>query len=565
MITDMLSQTINIDATTIGKLLKEERLEVPPNQRSYRWKPEHAEDLFKDIRKEIDNRADEYFLGSIVSIEVSGKILIYDGQQRLATSMILLAEIRNALIDLGNDADAGIVEKDFLFSAKRGGAEPIPHLTLNLEDKDYFFTRILPRPKTESNTTESRRQPTTRPRDSHKRMDAVRAIANDFVKKSIIKAGDTAESDKNLNRWVDFIEKSLHVIWVQVTNERTAFTIFETMNDRGLKLSAADLLKNYIHATAGDRRNDVIQKWASMTGTLETVEGEEENVVEYIRCFWVSRYGHTRTRYLYDKIKEKTTNPGKAIALLKDLEEAAQDYAAIIMASHERTTDRGEGVRNNIATLKTLGVTQLRPMLLSAFSKFKPGEFEKLLDKSVVWSVRFMVAGTPSGTIEGYYAKIAVDIWNGKTKTAKVATDSIKQIVPEDDEFKISFANAAESKEKIARYYLRALQFAKDGSTLRADLTLEHILPKKSDEHWKHFSEDEHRAYLHRLGNLTLMDKDKNGGIQGKGYDSKKKVFATDADSSLTRDAAKYEVWTMSEIAKHQKDMAEIAVTAWPL
>jgi hypothetical protein len=176
-----------------------------------------------------------------------------------------------------------------------------------------------------------------------------------------------------------------------------------------------------------------------------------------------------------------------------------------------------------------------------------------------------MIAGTPSGTIEGYYAKIAVDIWDGKTKTAKAATDSIKQIVPEDEEFKIGFANASESKEKIARYYLRALQFAKDGSMLRADLTLEHILPKKLDENWKHFSEDEHRANLHRLGNLTLMDKDKNGGIQGKGFDFKKKVFANDADSSLTREIANYGAWTMSEIAQHQKDMAEIAVAAWPL
>ena len=557
----MLSQSITIGATTIGKLLKEERLEVPPNQRSYRWKPEHAEDLFKDIRKEIDNRADEYFLGSIVSIETSGKILIYDGQQRLATTMILLAEIRNALIELENEKDAGIVERNFLFSERRGGADAVPHLTLNLEDKDFFFARILPRPSPEA----EKRQPTTRPRDSHKRLESVGRAAKEFVKDSIIKKGSAEESDKNLNRWIDFIEKSLHVIWVQVTNERTAFTIFETMNDRGLKLSAADLLKNYLHATAGDRRTDVIQKWASMTGTLETVEGEEENVVEYIRCFWVSRYGHTRTRYLYDKIKEKTTNPNKAIALLSALEEAAQDYAAIIMASHERTTDRGEAVRSNIATLKTLGVTQLRPMLLSAFSKFKPGQFAKLLERSVAWSVRFMVAGTPSGTIEGYYSKIAADIWSGKTQTAKAATDSIKQILPEDEEFKIAFANVSESKEKIARYYLRALQFTKDNSTLRGDLTLEHILPKKRDDNWKHFSEDEHRAYLHRLGNLALMDEENNGAIQGKGFDFKKPVFAADVDSSITRSAAKYDEWTMSEIAARQKELSEIAVKAWPL
>ncbi|PYJ84503.1 MAG: hypothetical protein DME22_12585 [Verrucomicrobia bacterium] len=561
MIVGMLSQSITIGATTIGKLLKEERLEVPPNQRAYRWKPEHAEDLFKDIRKEIDNRSDEYFLGSIVSIETSGKILIYDGQQRLATTMILLAEIRNALIDLDNEKDANIVERSFLFSERRGGADAIPHLTLNLEDKEFFFARILPRPNTES----EKPIPTTRPRDSHKRLESVARAANEFVEDSIMKKGSPEESYKNLNRWVDFIEKSLQVIWVQVTNERTAFTIFETMNDRGLKLSAADLLKNYLHATAEGLRNDVIQKWASMTGTLETVEGEEENVVEYIRCFWVSRYGHTRTRYLYDKIKDRITNPGRAIALLSSLEEAAQDYAAIIMASHERTTDRGEHVKSNIATLKTLGVTQLRPMLLSAFAKLKHGQFDKLLEKSVVWSVRFMVTGTPSGTIEGYYAKIAADIWSGKTKTAKAAADSIKQIVPEDEEFKIAFANVSESKEKIARYYLQALQFAKDKSTLRSDLTLEHILPKKRDDNWKHFSEDDHRANVHRLGNLTPMDEEKNGAIQGKGYDFKRTIFAADADSSLTRDVAKYDKWTMSAIAKRQKELAEIAVVAWPL
>lgn len=86
----MLQQNIHIVPKTIGKLLKEDTLHVPPSQRSYRWKEEHVEDLFRDIRSAIDNESDEYFLGSIVSIETNGRILIYDGQQRLATTMILI-------------------------------------------------------------------------------------------------------------------------------------------------------------------------------------------------------------------------------------------------------------------------------------------------------------------------------------------------------------------------------------------------------------------------------------------------------------------------------------------
>src|SRR5260370_12844664 len=133
MMTRMLSQNIRISAMTIGKLLKEERLEVPPSQRSYRWKQEHAEDLFRDMRTAIDEDADEYFLGSIVSIETNNKILVYDGQQRLATTMILIAAIRNALISLNNEKDARIAEGSYLFSERRGGVDPTPHLVLNIE------------------------------------------------------------------------------------------------------------------------------------------------------------------------------------------------------------------------------------------------------------------------------------------------------------------------------------------------------------------------------------------------------------------------------------------------
>ena len=559
MISGMLSHNIHIGPATIGKLLKEERLEVPPSQRSYRWKGEHAEDLFKDLRTAIENNEVEYFLGSIVSIDVDNRILIYDGQQRLATTMILIAAIRNALIDLGNTKDAGITERSYLLSERRGAEDSEPHLTLNLEDRDFFATRILP------SVTPTKRIPTTRPRDSHKRMEKVARAAKEFVKTSIIKEGRPTESDKNLNRWIDFIEKSVYVIWVQVTDERTAFTIFETMNDRGLKLSAADLLKNFLHATAENKREEIVHKWASMTAVLETVEGEEEDVVEYIRCFWVSRHGHTRTRYLYDRIKEKTTNKNKALELTKELESEAQNYAAIIMASHERTTDRGEAVSASVGTLKILGVTQLRPMLLSAFTKLKHGQFEKLIQRSVSWSVRFLIAGTPSGTIEGYYAKIAKKIWDDKITTAESATAEIKSILPNDDEFKAAFANASESKEKIARYYLHALQKTEDGTTPDMTLTLEHILPKQLDENWPNFTPEEHRENLHKLGNLALLEYIDNGGSQGTGYDFKKTVLSNAKNRSLTRGAAQMTKWGAEEIAKRQKQLAEIAVRTWPI
>lgn len=547
---DLMShQDISIGARTIGKILKEERMRVPPSQRSYRWKTEHIQDFFQDIRAAIDGDADEYFLGSIVGIAGEGRIFIYDGQQRLATTMIMISAIRNKYAEIGNDRDADIAEREYLFSERRGGDEVEPHLILNLMDRGHFVIRIG-RPAKQSTKSTSNRA-----KDSHKRIDAAAKFAKEYFD-NLTHGQTNIEANKLLTKWLDFIDDSLRVVWVQVFDERTAFTIFETMNDRGLKLSAADLLKNFLHAAADteDRKEEVIAKWSSMTATLETVEGEEDDIVEYIRCFWVSRYGHTRTRYLYDKIKEKTTNKAKAIALVNSLEASAQDYAAIIMSSHERTMDRGEEVRANIAALKTLGVTQLRPMLLAAFIKFAPGQFAKLLDKSLSWSVRFLVGTTPSGTIEGYYAKIAVAIWTGTTKKAT------------DDEFYAAFANASESKEKIARYYLNALQQEENGIIPPAELTLEHIMPKKLDGHWKHIKEDEQFLYLNRIGNLALVKSEDNGRMQGKPYSFKQTVLSASTNPSLTVDAAKYPApWDFQTITTRQKRLAEVAVRAWPI
>jgi hypothetical protein len=191
----MISQNIHISPKTIGRLLKEERLKVPPSQRSYRWKLEHVDEFFRDIRKAIDEQDDEYFLGSIVSINDRDTILIYDGQQRLATTMILIAAIRDYLLVLNNSEDADLVEKQYLFSKRRGEMDDEPHLTLNLEDRDFFSTRILPRP-----VPKQKRATQTRMRDSHKRMEAAAKHAKAFVG-IITKGKDPADAYRHLNEW----------------------------------------------------------------------------------------------------------------------------------------------------------------------------------------------------------------------------------------------------------------------------------------------------------------------------------------------------------------------------
>ncbi len=566
----MASQTVGIDIApeTIGSLLKEKNFQVPLSQRSYRWEQDHVNELYADIHGSIQDALEEYFIGSIVGIKAKGVTYIYDGQQRLATTMILIAAIRDQFCELNDEDSAAGTEKNFLMSQDRKTHEASPHFRLNAEDQDFFHHRILLRPTNKKRV----KSKTVALRESHKRIHAAAEIAAKFVKTSIVSNLAFDQASKNLHRWLDFIEESLRVIWVQVGDERTAYTIFETMNDRGLRLSAADLLKNRLYGMGEDRQQEIIQKWQSMTAILETIEGESENVVEYVRCFWITGHGHTRTKVLYDEIKKETTNKVKAVALASELETAAQDYAAILLSSHEKLAVRGHGVRTKIDVIRSLGVTQVRPLLLAAFRHFSHKEFDKLLDACVSWSVRTLIAGVPSGTIEGYYSRNAFEISKGRIKKAAQVKSDMAKIIPDDARFKVAAANANVADHSLARYYLRALQMCEDGNkepqyvpNPGREVTLEHILPAKPGSDWSHFTPDEQKAYLNRLGNQVLLPATVNSKIGNEAYDVKKTALSAKENYSLTREVAIHDEWRTTEIIARQARLADLAVKTWPL
>ena len=88
---------IAFDQAGLGNILKTYQLAVPPNQREYAWTDIEVTTLFQDIAKAISDDAD-YFLATIVTIpRADGALEVVDGQQRLATTALLLTAIRDHL------------------------------------------------------------------------------------------------------------------------------------------------------------------------------------------------------------------------------------------------------------------------------------------------------------------------------------------------------------------------------------------------------------------------------------------------------------------------------------
>lgn len=554
-------ESIHADLIGIGRLLKQTRFTVPPHQRPYAWVEEQVNDLYRDINDAQKRKSEEYFLGTIVLASADdGRVSIIDGQQRLVTVSILLAAIRDHFALDGQTERAQDIEREYLSKRDIRTQESTAHLYLIPEDRDFFVKRAVRPPDHADRATEPASQ-------AQERIAKAIELAAAFVKNL---TATTQSPDDVLLDLLEFIENRALLISVAVGDEANAFVIFEVLNDRGLDLSVADLLKNYVFRQAGDRLSEAQTAWGSMTTTITDVAGEPD-VKVFIRQAWIARNGLTREKQLYDAIKRQVTSKTKVVEYAKGLAADSVIYAALRNPSHDRWKIYGNEVIEALEVLDLVGVTQIRPLLMAIFNNFTADEVKKALPAAVAWTVRFLICGSGgSGTLETYYAERAKELSTKKIKTAAQLFDAMKSVLPADSFFEDVFATATVSKSNLAKYYLRALEAQRNakGDELIVNpdsekVNLEHVLPQTYSAAWKHIPEDQHSDLVKRLGNLALMNKRMNSKAANSDFEAKKKFFA-DSQISMTKELAALPQWTATEIDNRQRVLAKLAVKAWP-
>jgi hypothetical protein len=383
-------------------------------------------------------------------------------------------------------------------------------------------------------------------------------------------ADSTNDPSSRLIDWVEYILTRARVIRIQVPDSANAFRIFETLNDRGLKLALSDLLKNYLFQQSGDRIAEGQKNWVAMASVIEAAE-DEGLIVDFIRHLWCSQYGLTREKELYDRIKEKITSKQKAIDFSNTIANSARTYAAIVNTDNELWASYGSEARSYVAILNLLGMTQIRPLILSILQQFSATEVKKSLRLFVSWAVRFVVVGgVGGGTLESHYSARASSVTDGTIKTAAALLKEMRAIVPGDADFAVAFSSATVSRHPHGRYYLRVLERQQAGeeepefvpNTSEEQITLEHVLPQNPDKDWKHFDQETMNRFYKRIGNLALMKKGKNDDVGNKKFSEKAKLYSK-SSFKLTaglKDYAEKGQWTASSIDARQKMLAQLAV-----
>lgn len=556
------SSQFEFNPDAIGHVLSDRRLAVPIYQRSYSWDEDQVSEFWNDLLGAIRDDS-EYFIGNVV---LSGEgsenaYTIIDGQQRLATTQIIYAAIRDTYTQRDDVRRAQIVQDKYISSPDLETGEDVPRLRLNSDDSP-FYRKVVVRAENPDDVPDLK--------GSHKLIRASYSMLRENIQAEAERAGEDWEDE--LNHWTRFLERQVRIVVVDVPTEADAFLIFETLNDRGADLTIADLLKNYLFGRSGDDLDTVRDAWVGALGALE-MSAENSTFTNFIRHLWSSMHGATRERLLYKNIKERISSRVHAVEFSQALLQSSRLYAAILNNDHEFWSELGSETKKNVEALMRLDLEQMRPLLLAIMQHFSPAEMKTALRALVSCGVRgLIVGGIGGGKAERAYCEGAVEVRSGKAKTTKALLKTLTSIIPADGEFRASFSKARVTKSKLARYYLVALEKTKKGEPEpelvpnedEEQVNLEHILPKNPvPEEWTAFPPDDHRAWVNRLGNMALLQKGPNDRIGNKPWKDKKPILEA-SELDLTKEAGGEGDWTKEAINERQDKLADLAVATWP-
>lgn len=552
---------IGFEQLGLGAVLKRYRLFVPPNQRDYAWTSKEVSALLKDLTLAMSKDEDQHFLGTLVTIPKGlDGLEVVDGQQRLATTALTLAAMRH--IVQGSASNLARALENYLNDVDNDTLEMAPKMRLNTADTSVFHDLIL------TGNADGSRQPG---RESHDLLVDAYSTAKQHM---MDVSRPVRENDrvKIFQKWMNYIEFNARSILLKVPNTVNAYKMFETLNDRGLRVSQSDLVKNYIFGQSGTSRlPEAQQVWSYIKGALETLD-EEDITINFLRQALTSMHGVVRQTDVFEKVQSIAVGAQSSLNFLNELERASNDYVSIVTPDSEKWNSYPSNTRKSLKVLNLFDIKPFRPVLLSIARKMEPKEASASLEQMVSYGVRLIIAsGTRSGSIEQACGRAAKAIYDGDITNGAGLQKALTAIIPNDEQFRDAFASATVSQAKFARYYLRSLEMAAkqepDPWLIPNDdsdaINLEHVLPLKPMGEWERFSDDDVKAYSRRLGNMALLKAKANSDLRSAGFATKRVALQASPYTTTSMIGVQAD-WTIDAIIDRQKRLAELALKAWP-
>lgn len=536
---------------------------VPIFQRDYSWGTKHCQQLWNDVlRIGQDANAKGHFLGSIVYVAAEDNTasitrwLLIDGQQRITTLTLLLAALRNQLVDREHDDVSGRLPTpeeidDYYLRNRHGKGDRRHKLQLRRTDQDALAALVDGK---------------NLPKNASERIQENYEF---FVEQ-------LGEAD--LGAVYNGIRKLVVVDVSLARGQDDPQMIFESLNSTGLDLTQADLIRNFvlmrqaneaqtrlyeeywhpIEVAFGPRYRSDFDKFVRDYLTLQLEPSKQLKADEI--------YQHFRT-FFYDTTKTQTVEN-----ILADLKRFGEYYVAYSLGQERESKLKGPFRR-----LRQL-VEVASPLILKLYdcydrhktlSREEFAESAELLESFVF---RRSVCDMQTRSLGQIFASFAYRINEQDPLTSLKVTlhrQGRNRRFPGDAEFKQALETRDVFDMRHCHYLLDRLENDSKEKINTGKFTIEHILPQNENlrsewqkvlgPDWKEIQQ----TWVHRLGNVTLTGY--NSEYSDRSFTDKKKLKNGFNDSPLrlnrpVREASK---WTEKEIEARGKALATKALKIW--
>lgn len=539
---------------------------IPVYQRNYTWVAEReVKQYLDDLESVLKGDYKNHFMGIIIYLEKtidfsSREFSIIDGQQRLTTTFLIIYAIKQLLVNSGDTEKVKQLEGQYLTNPYHN--DKIKYKLKPLVSDDDVYRCIV----------EDRQQ------------DIADTTSNVFKNYRYIESrlNDLLLNNYNANDILMALDK-LYVVCVPISEEDNAQKIFESINATGVKLTAADLIRNYLLM---DLQSDIQEQYyVCYWKKLEDYVSNDSKTLEiFFRLYLaIKTFTLISKNSVYREfvawIEEQQVD-------VKSLFEDLVEYAKIFhLLMNEDINKIENSLKAAVVDFRKVNSDIPMSIIMEFYRLYKDtsihiSTLSELISSINTYMIRRSLCDMNSQNISKLFPSVLKRVLERCNNDFSDILKHFNQelvgntaltsgsFMPTDEQMYELLYNANVYKRPALRIVLDRLELYDNPAPVDlSHLSIEHLMPQTPTEEWLEELDTDTELYyenLHRLGNLTLAAKKDNSKMGNLMWDYKNEVLKETAHLKLNLDLMVIDKWDIDRIDSRTKELIERICKIYP-
>jgi hypothetical protein len=536
----LATNDIDVNPLSLKDLFESSFYTIDYYQREYAWGEDDVRTLVTDLRNAFNDwsgapeyrrkpdLAPQYFLGPFVYYEQSSEVRsLVDGQQRFTTLHLIFIN----LLAIGRELEESRFVETLMPIVRKFGNRPVPRYRVDIEERTRVLNAIYEQRRYEISSRDS-----LSVRNLWERSQDIGPMLRDIPPESYA-------------LFANWLLDRVVMAGIRAGDGNLAFRIFESMNDRGARLTSVDLLKSYLLANAGKDEKKLNHSWRHMLAELTSVRGNQSAPGQFLKAELQAR--HARLDAGYDDIEaiDSTLNSWvrknhKLLGLnradhyhlfVDELTQLATNYRMFLHASRQLS----EGLEEIFFNEKNGLSAQMIPILAATWPNDPPSEAKEKAQRIAAFIDRWYVLRTLTElpTDQCDLMEVIRELLPGlrRCKTVNDVSEVLADHVASNAQEPVTlegFGLRGTNRHQIKYLLARLTSYAMQGCGRRGDVAeyldetnpyqIEHLFANKPERHRKEVPDPlKFRTRRNQFGGLALLPSSDNASLGAMPLDEK--------------------------------------------